>query len=54
MTVKRPGKGKKPTVSQDKNGNYRVTPKQPPKSNLEKMDDRINNKLKAWDKRNLG
>ena len=40
MTVLRPGKGKKPTISKNKNGVLKVTPKQPPKSELQKWLDK--------------
>jgi len=52
VTVIRPGKGKKPTISKGKKG-YRVTPKQPPKSAPEKIDDSLRKAAKKFDKKYL-
>jgi len=40
MTVIRPGKGNKPTISKTNKGVLRVTPKQSPKSELQKWLDK--------------
>ncbi len=44
--VIRPGKGPKPTISRDKRGIYRVTPKQRPKSELQKVIDKDERAMK--------
>ena len=53
MTVIRPGKGEKQTISKGKRG-YRVTPKQPKKSPAEKWDNRMAKKAKKFDRDVLG